>query len=202
MSTTENLKEMEFYLKISYLNYFGFCPLSIYYHQLYGELSERLYYGTPQLDGKVAHKAIDEKRYSTHKNILQGIDVYSNKYKLCGKIDIFDIEKGLLTERKNHINVLYERNIFQIYGQYVCLVEMGYTIKQLRFYSSDDNKVYPIPLPEDDLEMFEKFKVTNKAMLEFDIENFVQTEERRCCQCIYNDFCDRPLAPKSYNGGF
>lgn len=34
-------KQMEFYLKLSYLNDFGFCPLSIYYRQLYGSLSER-----------------------------------------------------------------------------------------------------------------------------------------------------------------
>lgn len=193
---------MELYLKISFLNDFGFCPLSIYYHQLYGSLSERLYYGSAQLDGKAAHEAIDEKRYSTHKNILQGLDIYSDEYKLCGKIDIFDTEKGLLTERKKYINILYERNIFQIYGQCICLREMGYTVKQLRFYSSDDNKVYPVPLPEDDVQMFEKFKATNKAMQNFDMNAFVPHNEEKCKKCIYNDFCDRPLAPKEYNGGF
>ena len=73
---------MELYLKISNLNDFIFCPLSIYYHQLYGELEERMYYGQAQLDGKAAHSAVDEKRYSTHKNILQSLDVYSNEYKL------------------------------------------------------------------------------------------------------------------------
>ena len=60
---------MELYLKISYLNDFIFCPLSIYYHQLYGSLDERMYYGKAQLDGKAVHSAVDEKRYSTHKNI-------------------------------------------------------------------------------------------------------------------------------------
>ena len=43
---------MELYLKITYLNDFIFCPLSIYYHQLYGDLAERLYYNDAQLDGK------------------------------------------------------------------------------------------------------------------------------------------------------
>ena len=52
---------MELYLKISNLNDFIFCPLSIYYHQLYGELEERMYYGQAQLDGKAAHSSIDEK---------------------------------------------------------------------------------------------------------------------------------------------
>lgn len=42
-------KQMEFYLKLSYLNDFGFCPLSIYYRQLYGSLSERLYNAVDKL---------------------------------------------------------------------------------------------------------------------------------------------------------
>ena len=193
---------MELYLKISYLNDFIFCPLSIYYHQLYGSLSERLYYGAPQLDGKATHEAIDEKRYSTHKNILQSLDIYSDEYKLCGKIDIFDTEKGLLTERKKHIETIYDGYVFQLYAQCLCMREMGYTVKQLRFYSSDDNKVYPVPLPEDDVQMFEKFKATNKAMQNFNMKSFVPQNEDKCKNCIYNDFCDRPLAPKSYNGGF
>lgn len=193
---------MELYLKISNLNDFIFCPLSIYYHQLYGELSEQLYYGSKQLDGKAAHEAIDNQHYSTHKNILQGIDVYSDEYKLCGKIDIFDSEKGLLTERKKHIEKIYDGYIFQLYAQCFALREMGYTVKQLRFYSSDDNKIYPIQLPENDSEMFEKFKNVNKKMQTFDVNSFKPTNKEKCRFCIYNDFCDRPLVPKEYCGGF
>lgn len=193
---------MELYLKISYLNDFIFCPFSIYYHQLYGSLSERLYYGASQLDGKAVHEAIDEKRYSTHRKILQSIDVFSNEYKLCGKIDLFDTEKGLLTERKKHISTIYDGYVFQLYAQCICMREMGYDVKSLRFYSSDDNKVYPVPLPEDNVEMFEKFKGINREMQSFTMDNFIPKNEKKCQQCIYNDFCDRPLAPKLYNGGF
>lgn len=193
---------MELYLKISNLNDFIFCPLSIYYHQLYGELSERMYYGQAQLDGKAAHSAVDEKRYSTHKNILQSLDVYSDEYKLSGKIDIFDIEKGLLTERKKHIETIYDGYVFQLYAQCICLREMGYKVKQLRFYSSDDNKIYHVKLPEEDSEMFENFKATNEAMQTFDVSSYQPKSEDKCRNCIYNDFCDRPLAPKTYRGGF
>lgn len=193
---------MELYLKISNLNDFIFCPLSIYYHQLYGELSERMYYGQAQLDGRAAHSAVDEKRYSTHKNILQSLDVYSDEYKLSGKIDIFDIEKGLLTERKKHIETIYGGYVFQLYAQCICLREMGYKVKQLRFYSSDDNKIYPVKLPEEDSEMFENFKATNEAMQTFDVSSYQPKSEDKCRNCIYNDFCDRPLAPKTYRGGF
>ena len=193
---------MELYLKISFLNDFIFCPLSIYYHQLYGSLSERLYYGAAQLNGKSAHEAVDEKRYSTHKNILQSIDIFSNEYKLCGKIDTFDTSTGLLTERKKHITEIYDGYVFQLYAQCICLREMGYTVNNLRFYSSDDNKIYPVPLPEDNKIMFDKFVETNNKMQSFNIETFTPKNETKCQQCIYNDFCDRPLAPKQYNGGF
>ena len=193
---------MELYLKISYLNDFIFCPLSIYYHQLYGELSERMYYGKAQLDGKAVHSAVDEKRYSTHKNILQGLDVYSDEYKLCGKIDTFDTDKGLLTERKKHIETIYDGYVFQLYAQTLCLREMGYTVKEIRFYSSDDNKVYPVPLPEEDSVMFKKFNETNAAMREFEVDSYKPLSPEKCRNCIYNDFCDRPLVPKAYNGGF
>ena len=193
---------MELYLKISYLNDFIFCPLSIYYPQLYGELSERMYYGSAQLDGKAAHSAIDEQRYSTHKNILQGMDIFSSEYNLCGKIDLFDTEKGLLTERKKHIEMIYDGYVFQLYAQCLCLREMGYIVKSMRFYSSDDNKVYPVQLPEENKEMFEKFKATNKAMQTFNPSSYEPRTADKCRHCIYNDFCDRPLAPKAYCGGF
>jgi hypothetical protein len=48
---------------------------------------------------------------------------------------------------------------------------MGYDVKSLRFYSSDDNKVYPVPLQEDDVEMFEKFKGINREMQSFTMDN-------------------------------
>lgn len=193
---------MELYLKISYLNDFIFCPLSIYYHQLYGSLDERMYYGKAQLDGKTAHTAVDEKRYSTHKNILQGLDIYSDEYNLCGKIDTFDVDKGLLTERKKHIETIYDGYVFQLYAQCLCLREMGYDVRQIRFYSSDNNKVHPVKLPEDDREMFEKFKATNKAMHSFEVSSYEPKSLEKCSNCIYNDFCDRPLVPKNYRGGF
>ena len=193
---------MELYLKITYLNDFVFCPLSIYYHQLYSDLAERLYYDDAQLNGKAAHSAIDEQRYSTHKNILQGIDVFSEEYKLCGKIDLFDTEKGLLTERKKHIETIYDGYVFQLYAQCLCLREMGYKVDKIRFYSSDDNKVYDYPLPENNPVMFKKFKNTNEQMQNFNVDLYEPKSPEKCTHCIYNDFCDRPLAPKAYNGGF
>ncbi len=185
---------MESYLLITYLNDFIFCPLSIYFHQLYGGLSERLYYDDVQMNGRAVHEAVDEKRYSTHKNILQAIDVYSDEYKLCGKIDIFDIDKGLLTERKKSIKTIYDGYVFQLYAQCFCLREMGYNVKQIRLYSSDDNKVYPVELPENNPQMLVKFRETIKEIQNFNPDDFIPQNEKKCAFCIYSNFCDRPLA--------
>lgn len=185
--------DLETYLQISFLNDFVFCPLSIYFHQLYGNLSTRLYQDLPQINGKAAHAAIDEKRYSTHKNILQGVDVYSDKYKLCGKIDIFDITAKTLTERKKRIVRIYDGYIFQLYSQYYCLKESGYDIEKIRFYSSDDNKIYPVNLPEEDEIMSNKFEQLIQNIAEFDIDKFKPQNEKKCQNCIYENFCDRSL---------
>ena len=51
---------METFLPITYLNDFVFCPYSIYLHQVFDNNSEDLYSAKPQLQGKIAHKDIDE----------------------------------------------------------------------------------------------------------------------------------------------
>lgn len=184
---------METYLKITFLNDFIFCPLSIYYHQLYGGVSDKLYYEEVQLEGKAAHAAVDEHRYSTHKDLLQGMDVFSEKYQLCGKIDTFDVKKKLLTERKKHIVNIYDGYVFQLYAQYFSLLEMGYDVQTIRFYSMDDNKVHPVKLPSENAEMFQKFESTAEALHKFNPLEFEPQNKQKCEHCIYKHFCDRPL---------
>lgn len=184
----------ENYYPISYLNDFIFCPLSIYFHQLYGNMSERLYQNEDQMGGKAVHETIDTHRYSNHKNILQGISICSRKYGLSGKIDLFDIDKGILTERKKKITEVYDGYIFQLYAQYFCLTEEGFDIRKLRFYSYSDNKIYPIPLPEENPDMLKKFEKTIENLCEFDPNSFVQTNAKKCGRCIYSPLCDRSLA--------
>ncbi|MFI3256981.1 MAG: type V CRISPR-associated protein Cas4, partial [Spirochaetales bacterium] len=175
---------MENYITITSLNDFIFCPLSIFFHQLYGNLCERLYHEETQINGKAAHESIDTKRYSTHSNILQGIDVFCDKYNICGKIDIFDVKKSQITERKKKITTVYDGYIFQLYAQYFCLIEMGYEIKTIRLYSSDTNKIFPILLPKDNLPMFQKFENTIHAMQSFNPDNFMPENKSKCEHCI------------------
>ncbi len=182
---------MENYIPISFLNDFIFCPRSIYFHQLYGKREQLIYQDRPQIEGRQAHETIDTKTYSTRKNILQGISVYSELYKLHGKIDIFDEEEGLLTERKKLIKNIYDGYIFQLYAQYHCLTEMGYQVRKLRLYSMDTNKSYPVHLPRDDKPMQEKFAELIQDINLYNLTDPFQPNPNKCAKCIYANFCDK-----------
>lgn len=180
---------MENYLLISYLNDFIFCPNSIYCHQLFGNLNKNLYHSPSQTKGLAVHNSIEEKKYSTKKNILQAIDIYSDRFNLCGKIDLFDIDKKTLIERKKKINKIYDGYIFQIYAQYYCLIEMGYDVKNLQLYSYDDNKTYLIKTPDQDLVMKNKFFDLIHSIENFNPDNFKQNNKDKCQNCIYSSLC-------------
>lgn len=184
---------MEEIILISYLNDFIFCPASIYFHKLYGNMDKSLYNTEYQVNGLNAHKTIDNKKYSSKINILQGIDVYCEEFKILGKIDIFDIDKGLLVERKNKVSEIYDGYVFQVFAQYYALSEMGYNVKKIKIHSMQDNKNYNIRIPLEDIEMDYKFKNLIKKINEFKLENFEQTNKKKCEKCIYEPSCDRSL---------
>ncbi|HHV41457.1 MAG TPA: type V CRISPR-associated protein Cas4 [Clostridiaceae bacterium] len=184
---------MEQYILITQLNDFIFCPASIYFHNLYENADVRTVQTTDQTLGTESHKTITQQRYSSHVNVLQGIYVFSEKYNLLGKIDIFDVDKRLLTERKRQIRQIFDGYIFQLYGQYFGLTDMGYNVTALRLFSQLDNKIYPVPLPQDNNDMLRKFENTINAIEQFDIRSFVQTNPNKCQRCIYYNACDRGL---------
>lgn len=185
---------MEAYIPISFLNDFIFCPRSIYFHQLYGGYKSEIFQQKPQVAGKAAHAAIDEQTYSSRKNILQGLDIYSDRYKLCGKIDLFDIDTGKLSERKREIKVIYDGYIFQVYAHYHALTEMGYVVNSIVIYDITHNKNYFIPLPDENPEMQNKFEEVIRQLNEFDmIDPDFNPVEAKCRRCIYSNLCDYSL---------
>lgn len=181
---------MESYIPISFLNDFIFCPRSIYFHQLYGSYEKMHYQGEDQIKGLQAHEAIDSKRYSTRKNLLQGLPVYSSKYKLHGKIDTFDKEKGILRERKKRVKTIYDGYVFQLYAQCHSLREMGYTVNKLVIYSMDTNKNYPILLPEENKSMQEAFEKLVHNLQSYNLKQSFQANPQKCARCIYSNLCD------------
>ena len=61
---------------------------------------EGLYHAKPQTRGKVAHEMVDNKTASNHKDDLLSLPVYSVRYKLMGKVDVYRKNEKLLVERK------------------------------------------------------------------------------------------------------
>ncbi len=179
------------YIKISTLNDFLFCPKSIYFHELYWKFDTANYHDLPQQKGKLAHQSIDSKKYSTSKNVLQWLEVFSQKYGLIGKIDIYDLETKTLIERKRFIKKIYLGYKYQLWAQYLCMIEIWYEIKHLKFYSMKDNKSYPINLPTvQDIEKFEQFL---EKYRKFDPSKRKPTNPAKCKRCIYNRLCDVSL---------
>jgi len=174
---------------ISNLNDFIFCPRSIYFHNLYSSFDEKLYHTTYQTKGRHAHKNVDKQKYSTRKDILEGIDIYSEDLGVTGKIDLFDVKKGVLTERKNKIKTIYEGYYLQIYAQYFCLIEMGYIVKRIRFHSFLDNKIYDVVLPGNKEKHRLKEIITKMKQFSLEDKNFNQNPNK-CRMCIYRELCD------------
>lgn len=180
---------MNDYINISMLNDFIFCPYSIYLHNIYMETDEGLYHATPQLRGKIVHKTIDEKTASNEKNDLLSLPVYSDRFKIMGKIDVFRIDEKLLIERKYQLKQIYRGQIYQLWAQYFCLVEMGYNVKQLAFYEISTHKTIPIPLPNDnDIKEFSSFIETFRN---FNPEKTININPNKCRHCIYCNLCDK-----------
>lgn len=182
---------MESYLPISYLNDFIFCPRSIYFHNLYGNKKKSMYQSMVQTKGLNAHKTIDSETYSSAKSIFQGMEVYSQKYNIAGKIDTYDATKKQLVERKKKIKVIYDGYIFQLYAQYFCLTEMGYVVNTIKLYSLDDNKSYPIDLPENNSIIHEKFIKLIEQIRSFNLNSPFQVNVNKCRACIYKNVCDK-----------
>lgn len=178
---------MEIYLQISKLNDFIFCPHSIYFHSLYESYDESVYHQTPQQTGKIKHASIDDKKYSTSKDILQGLEIFSEKLNLIGKTDIYNQKTGELIERKTKISKIYDGYILQLQAQYFCLEEMGYSVKNLSFYSLSDNKRYDVPVPtKSDFEKL--YDLINQIGL-FNPDNPKNINQQKCLNCIYRGLC-------------
>lgn len=178
---------------ISNLNDFIFCPVSIYFHNLYGNRNPMTYQGTAQIKGSGSHETVEKKTYSTRKDIIMSMDVYCEKYNLVGKIDVYNSSKKLLIERKRKIKQIYDGYIFQLYAQYFAMIEMGYDVKRLQLYSMDDNQTYQVKLPQEDTEMFSKFENIIVQIKNFNVEDFQQKNTEKCRNCIYEPACDRGL---------
>ena len=179
---------MENAIQISKINDFVFCPRSLYFHSLYENYSEKIYHKTPQVVGKIKHQNIDYKKYTTSAHIWQGLEIYSEKYNLIGKLDIYDTKKHYIIERKYKVKKIYDGYRYQLYAQYFCLKEMGYKVEKMFIHSLSDNKRYEINLPDSSNEQL--FVKIIDQIKQFNIlSDKNKYNKNKCDNCIYNELC-------------
>lgn len=187
---------MQDYISISTLNDFIFCPYSIYLHNVYMGGYEDLVHATPQTQGKAAHESIDEKKYSSRKDEITALSVYSNELGIMGKIDIYKAKEKLLIERKYQLQNIYQGQIYQLWGQYFCMVEMGYEINKLAFYAISTNKMFTIDIPTtENKKELQDFIIRFKS---YDPQSNIQLNINKCRHCIYCNLCDKTNTDNVY----
>ncbi len=175
-------------IQISKINDFIFCPFSIYLHGIYESFSEKVYHDEPQVEGKINHEKIDLGKYSSAKNILQGLEVASLEWGVVGKIDIFDIEKRELIERKSKIKKIYDGYRYQTYCQLLCLQEAGLCVDKITIRSLKDNKKFNIRLPNE--EELKKLRSILWRMKDFNPRDGIKFKNlKKCERCIYANLC-------------
>lgn len=153
-----------------------------------------VFQGKYQVEGKVAHKTIDEKKYSTKSNVIQSLDVVSHQYGVYGKIDLYYADKKEVRERKKFIKKIYDGYVFQVYAQYFALIEMGFLVEKISIHDLTKNQTHPIPLPEKDSMMFMKFKQTIEAIKNYSLlDKSFSPSMHKCEKCIYRELCDYSL---------
>lgn len=180
---------MNDYIPISQLNDFIFCPYSIYLHNVYMEADEDLYHATPQVRGKIAHSSIDKKTYSSKKNDILSLPVYSDELGVMGKIDLLKLNEKILIERKFQLKQIFQGQIYQLWAQYFCLIEMGYDVNKIAFYEISTNKMLlqETPLKKEKESLINFIDLIKK----FDPHKPISTNPIKCSHCIYCSLCDK-----------
>jgi CRISPR-associated protein Cas4 len=179
---------MEPYIQISKLNDYLFCPRSIYLHGVYEQYSTRTYHDKPQTAGRLAHEPIDTGSYSTRKQFLYAMPIYSQALGVAGKIDMYDSETKTLIERKKKVVKIYDGYLLQLHAQYLCMVEMGYQIDHLQIRSLEDKKTYEVGLPTK--EQKEGLQRIIQEMIQKSVKDFpILYGSAKCERCIYRPLC-------------
>ena len=172
---------MDSAIPISAINDFLYCPKSLYMHGVYSSFETSVYHDTPQINGTIAHENIDERRYTTSRDILQGLSVYSSRLGIKGKIDVYDTKNKFLIERKYRVKNIYTGFRYQLYAQMYCLEETGLKVAKLFIHSLFDNRRFKIPLPSAEEKIkFEEVIAKIKAF------NAVSVQNHSCSHCQNN----------------
>ena len=115
--------------------------------------------------------------------------VMSEELGVMGKIDVFRKKEKKLIERKYQLKHIYQGQVYQLWAQYFCMVEMGYEVREIAFYEISTNKTIPISLPTDS----EKLELMSfiRSFREYDPVRPFVANPNKCHHCIYCNLCDK-----------
>ena len=157
---------------------------------------EDIYKASPQINGTNAHEAIDQKVYSHKKNILLALPIISEELGVFGKIDTYKAAERTLIEKKYQLKQIYQGQIYQLWAQYFCMVEMGYEVEKICFYEISTNKTIPIKIPTNN-DKDELIKIIDQFK-NFNPESEIKSNNNKCIHCIYCSLCDKFDAENVY----
>jgi CRISPR-associated protein Cas4 len=126
---------------------------------------------------------------STKQSDIISLSVCSNKLRLIGKIDIYHQNTQQLIERKYQLARIYQGQIYQLWAQYFCMIEMGYSIKSLAFYEMSKNRMISIGLPGNNeyntlLNFVDSYRSFNPSL-------DIPVNQNKCSHCVYCNLCDK-----------
>lgn len=135
------------------------------------------------------HESVDNKTSSNRKEDILALSVMSEQLGVMGKIDVYKQKEKKLIERKYQLKQIYQGQIYQLWAQYFCMLEMGYEINNISFYEISTNKTIPVNLPTNK---------DRKELITF-IKNFrkynpsepISININKCSHCIYSNLCDK-----------
>jgi CRISPR-associated protein Cas4 len=161
------------------------------------EADEGLYHAVPQTRGKEAHESVDKKTGSSRRSDLFALTVCSNELGVMGKIDLYKQTSKTLIERKYQLKQIFRGQIYQLWAQYFCMIEMGYDVSALAFYEISTNKMIPVDLPgeagKSELKNFiHRFKT-------YDLSAPIAINRNKCIHCIYCNLCDKISTENVYS---
>ena len=177
-------------IPISMIADYLFCPYSIYLGNIYYSSDDIVYKADIQYKGTLIHQSIDNKSTNNRKEMLLSTPVYSEKFSLVGKIDMFDIVTGELVERKSKVVRIFPGHIYQLWAQMICLEEMGYKVRQLSLYDAGSNRKHSIPFPGEN-ERKQLAILLNEIRRYNPAESPIDIVIQKCEHCIYSNLCDK-----------
>lgn len=161
------------------------------------DADEGLYHATPQTKGTIAHTATDGKTSSTSSNDILSLPVSSDELGVMGKIDVYKQKEKMLIERKYKLKQIYRGQLYQLWAQYYCMLELGYKIEKLAFYEISTNRMIPIEIPTEEeknelKEFIQRFRNYNPA-------DYFVPNPNKCLHCIYCNLCDKTEVENVYS---